>query len=291
MEAELFGTETGAFTGAVKRPGKFEQANGGTLFLDEIGELPLALQAKLLLAVEAGQVTRLGGSRPVPVEARLLYATQRDLLVEVRAGRFRPDLYYRLAGYVLRLPALAECRRAIPDLARGALAELTPKLECAFRLSPGAAQLLSSVAWPGNIRELRHCVRQAALLAARQPECRVVTRRHVKPYLPLALEPEALAETGVPIIAARKWRSWGDAEFIACYGDGLAQGWSQTQLAARFGCHRATLFRRAARLGLPGATAWRNSRRQVAGNGSGGAAWPPPYPPPALIIHEDALTH
>ncbi len=245
LEAELFGTENGAFTGAVKRPGKFEQANGGTLFLDEIGELPFALQAKLLLAVEAGQVTRLGAARPVQLDARVLYATQRDLPAEVRAGQFRADLYYRLAGYVLRLPALADCAHLIPVLARNALAELTPKLERQFRLSQGAVRLLSGVAWPGNIRELRHCVRQAALLASRQPQCSVVSQRHVKPFLPVILPPEMLLEPETSTItAARRWRSWSDAEFAACYQTWRAESWTQNRIAAQFGCDRTTLFRR-----------------------------------------------
>nr|WP_149536504.1 sigma-54 dependent transcriptional regulator [Siccirubricoccus phaeus] len=168
LESELFGHEKGAFSGAVAaRKGKFEQADGGTLLLDEIGEMDPRLQAKLLRVIQEREVDRLGGSAPVKVDVRLLAATNRDLSAEVRAGRFREDLYFRLNVVTLRIPPLRERPGDILALAdhfarRFAAANGLPRRG----LSAEAEALLLAHPWPGNVRELENTLHRAVLLAA-----------------------------------------------------------------------------------------------------------------------------
>jgi DNA-binding NtrC family response regulator len=167
LESELFGHEKGAFSGAVAaRRGKFEQAEGGTLLLDEIGEMDPRLQAKILRAIQEREIDRLGGSAPVKVDVRILAATHRDLAAEVAAGRFREDLYFRLAVVRLRIPALRERRGDILPLARHfaqryARANGLPERA----LLPSAEALLLAHPWPGNVRELENTLHRAVLLA------------------------------------------------------------------------------------------------------------------------------
>lgn len=167
IESELFGHEKGAFTGATSsRAGKFEQAQGGTLFLDEIGEMSKNMQVKLLRALQERQITRLGGSKPINVDIRLIVATHRDLAVEVGEGNFREDLYYRLIGLPLALPALHERGKDILLLARHFLNEAT-KAEGAPAtvFSKEAEKKLLNHNYPGNVRELKAIVELAAVLA------------------------------------------------------------------------------------------------------------------------------
>jgi DNA-binding NtrC family response regulator len=164
IESELFGHEKGAFTGAVsEHAGVFERASGGTVFLDEIGELALDLQPKLLRVLEQRQVTRIGGGEPRAVDVRIIAATNRDLEAEVRAGRFREDLYFRLSAAVVRVPALRERRDDIAELVEMFTSELTPRL----KVSPEALAVLSSYDWPGNVRELKNVLAGAAAVADR----------------------------------------------------------------------------------------------------------------------------
>ncbi|MHB0984900.1 MAG: sigma-54-dependent transcriptional regulator [Sulfuricella sp.] len=168
LEAEMFGFEKGAFTGAAKeRHGYFEQADGGTLFLDEVGDMPLAMQAKLLRAIQDHTVTRVGGGTPVRVDVRLICATHEDLRQMVEAGRFREDLYYRINVIHLRVPPLRERREDILWLARRFAEERSAKKEggVSFSFSLAAERALLSHPWPGNIRELRHCIERACILA------------------------------------------------------------------------------------------------------------------------------
>lgn len=166
-ESELFGHTRGAFTGATTdRAGKFEMADGGTLFLDEIGELSLAIQPKLLRAIQEGEVQRLGSNRVIRVNVRLLAATNRSLEEEVRAGRFRADLFHRLNTYPLAVPPLRERREDIPLLS-GHFCELSRR-QLGFgpvRLSPPALDALSRYGWPGNVRELQNVLSRAMLKA------------------------------------------------------------------------------------------------------------------------------
>lgn len=173
VESELFGHVRGAFSGAVgERSGKFELADGGTLFLDEVGELPLAVQAKLLRVLQSGQLQRVGSDREHRVDVRVIAATNRDLADEVKAGRFRADLYHRLSVYPLQVPPLRERGRDVVLLAGYFLEENRARMGLrSLRLSPDAQKVLLGYDWPGNVRELEHLIGRAALKAlAQQPE-------------------------------------------------------------------------------------------------------------------------
>lgn len=168
LESELFGHEKGAFTGAQERRiGRFESADGGTLFLDEIGEIDATTQIKLLRFLETRAVERLGSHRPLALDLRLVCATNRDLPQMVKEGRFREDLYYRLAVVPLRLPPLRDRRDDIPLLLTHYLRRFAQENGVApARLSPEAATILGAYAWPGNIRELRNAAENLAVLQA-----------------------------------------------------------------------------------------------------------------------------
>jgi len=167
LGSTLFGHEKGAFTGAVGlKKGVFEEADGGTIFLDEIGELSLAMQVKLLRVLQEGEFMRLGGTRPLRVNVRILAATHRDLEQAIRDGKFREDLFYRLNVISLRVPPLRERREDIPELARyyaDALSRETAR--GAVSLSDGALARLQGYDWPGNIRELRNVIERGLVLA------------------------------------------------------------------------------------------------------------------------------
>jgi transcriptional regulator with GAF, ATPase, and Fis domain len=168
LESELFGHEKGAFTGAVaQKKGRLELAGGGTMFLDELGEMPLPLQAKLLRVLQERQMERVGGTRPIRLDIRLIAATNRNLEEEVRAGRFRQDLYYRLNVVVLKTPALRERPSDILPLAMHFAARFSE--QCGRRISgisPEAQAYLSNYDWPGNIRELENAIERAVVLGA-----------------------------------------------------------------------------------------------------------------------------
>jgi two-component system, response regulator FlrC len=167
LEATLFGHEKGAYTGAQgAQAGKFEQANGGTLLLDEISEMPLSLQAKLLRVLQEREVERVGGKRPVSLDIRVLATSNRDMMAEVAAGRFREDLFYRLNVFPLRIPALRERPADILPLARHVLALHGGRLGRMARLSAGAEAKLAAYAWPGNVRELENVIQRALIMAS-----------------------------------------------------------------------------------------------------------------------------
>ena len=167
IESELFGRERGAFTGAhTTQIGRFELAHHGTIFLDEIGELPLELQPKLLRVLETGQIERLGNPHTVEVDMRLIAATNRDLLEEVRQGRFRADLYYRLNVFPITMPALRERRDDIPPLVRHLVGRLGRVLQKRIDvIPPPAMRALESYDWPGNVRELENVLQRAIILS------------------------------------------------------------------------------------------------------------------------------
>jgi transcriptional regulator of acetoin/glycerol metabolism len=167
LESELFGHERGAFTGAAQaKPGLLETAPGGTVFLDEVGELPLAMQAKLLRVIEAREIVRVGGLRPRPIDVRFIAATNRDLEAEVQRNSFRRDLFFRLAGITLVVPPLRERPLDLPRLARDMLAELAR--QGGHRQPPplpdATLDALADHSWPGNVRELRNVLERALLL-------------------------------------------------------------------------------------------------------------------------------
>jgi two-component system, NtrC family, response regulator AtoC len=167
LESELFGHERGAFTGAAAvKPGLLEVAGAGTVLLDEIGDMPVALQAKLLRAVESREVLRVGGTRPIAIAARFVSATHRDLLAAVDAGAFRLDLYYRLAAVTLTIPPLRERRAALVTMARDLLiAAAVRDGRMVPAMSAGAIARLQAHDWPGNVRELRNALDRALILA------------------------------------------------------------------------------------------------------------------------------
>ncbi|WP_449446613.1 sigma-54-dependent transcriptional regulator [Thermomonas brevis] len=225
IEAELFGAEAGAYTGANKpREGKFEAADGGTLFLDEIGTLPLAGQVKLLRVLETGRFERLGGNRERSVKVRIVSATNADLPALIADGRFREDLYYRLNGIELRLPPLAQRPRDILPLARHFL-------PAGKRLGEDAERALQQHAWPGNVRELRNVMQRAALLA----------------------RGEAIGAADLALPAATTQDiAGGDEPDRGAIEAALARsGGVLAQAAADLGLSRQALYRRLDRLGIP----------------------------------------
>jgi DNA-binding NtrC family response regulator len=169
LEAELFGHTRGAFTGAVQgRVGRIEAADGGTLFLDEIGEMPLALQSKLLRFVECGELQRVGDNETVKVDVRIVAATHRQLCQQAASGGFRSDLYYRLAVFLIRTPSLAAHTEDLPTLVEHFLEKLGREMPIK-RADASAMAKLAGHSWPGNVRELEHVLERAVILAGDEP--------------------------------------------------------------------------------------------------------------------------
>ena len=197
LEALLFGHRKGAFTGAAEAgEGLFRAADKGTLLLDEIGELPLALQAKLLRALQEGEVLPLGATRPVSVDVRIIAATNRNLAAEAEAGRFREDLFYRLNVFPLRIPALRDRAGDIAPLAFGMLLRHAGRPGLPGWIDAGALALLESHAWPGNVRELENVIRRALLLSG---EARALLPEHIvfdSAVRPVSEGPAAIALPG-----------------------------------------------------------------------------------------------
>ena len=166
LESELFGYEKGAFTGAAKTtPGKIETANGGTLMLDEIGDLPLALQAKLLRFLQERVIERLGGRQEIPVDVRIVCATHQDLKSQISDGRFREDLYYRLAEIVVSIPPLRERRGDAALLAHAFVHKFSAEQKRgSMTLAEDAVRTIESHRWPGNVRELENCLKRAVIM-------------------------------------------------------------------------------------------------------------------------------
>jgi DNA-binding NtrC family response regulator len=191
IESELFGHERGAFTGATeRRPGKFELANGGTVFLDEIGELPLAVQGKLLRAIEEKTVDRIGGRMPVPVDVRIVAATNRELQQAAEAGEFRRDLYFRLAVFPVTIPPLRARGEDVVLLARHFAAQFGRELRGReATLTDESLAALRAHAWPGNVRELENAIERACILA----DASVLDPRDLS--LPLARADESASES------------------------------------------------------------------------------------------------
>jgi propionate catabolism operon transcriptional regulator len=238
LESELFGHEEGAFTGARRggHAGLFEAANRGTLFLDEIGEMPLALQTRLLRVLEEREVVRVGGTRPVAVNVRVISATHCDLEARVREGRFRADLYYRLAVLRIALPPLRERRGDVTALAewslKNALAALGARPHPNLHAEVAAcAPLLERYDWPGNVRELRNLTQRLALYLAAEP------LQALTPTFVLGLAPE-LGRTAAPLIAVAPARRETAAEVLSRFGG------KRDEAAQYLGISRTTLWRK-----------------------------------------------
>ena len=249
-ESELFGHVRGSFTGAIdNRAGKFEIADHGTLFLDEIGELPLSIQAKLLRALQSGEIQRIGADHVIRVDVRIIAATNRDLPGEVTAGRFRADLFHRLSVYPIAVPPLRERREDIPLLAGVFLDEARKRLALGqVRLTADARAALVAHDWPGNVRELEHTILRAALRAAkgRRRETVVVDAdalelapRTMPPASPIPVEDQSTLEQAIDDLKRTRIAAAVDR----CHGN-----WAQA--ARRLGVDRGNLHRMAKRLGM-----------------------------------------
>jgi two-component system response regulator HydG len=201
LESELFGHERGAFTGAVRRKlGRFELAHGGTLFLDEVGEIPHAVQVKLLRVLQERQFERVGGEETVEVDVRVVSATNRDLAAMVKEGRFREDLFYRLNVVAIGLPPLRDRPGDVDELARHFVARLSPRMGRKVKgVAPEALELLRRHAWPGNVRELENVIEQALVFAEGElvrPEDLpdVIRRVSAAPVLPVPTGDRSLTD-------------------------------------------------------------------------------------------------
>jgi DNA-binding NtrC family response regulator/pSer/pThr/pTyr-binding forkhead associated (FHA) protein len=240
LEAELFGHERGAFTGATRqKQGYFEAASGGTLFLDEIGELPQGAQAKLLRALEARRITRVGGTDEIPVDVRVVCATNRDLEAEIRRGRFREDLYFRIGGFVIPVPPLRDRRGEIEPFARQFAREIANDLSLKpSGFAPLALAALTAYDWPGNVRELRNAIERAVVLASGGP----IDLDHLPDRLrdvPGAA-PVAVGD-GEPALDVR--RRVAEVERGAVVAALDESGGNQTQAAKKLGVSRFALIR------------------------------------------------
>ena len=226
IESELFGTVRGAFTDARDREGKFEAAGKGTLFLDEIGDMPLAQQAKLLRVLEEGVFTRLGESRQIPLRARVIAATNHQLQEAISAGRFRADLYFRLAAIEIPIPPLRKRRDDIIPLVHHFLAQANARFGLASRsIEPSSLDALREYSWPGNVRELKQVVERAALLS-QEDSLRIP--------LPVgrSSSPFSIPENSLPLEAIEELHIQRVLE--ACHGN-------RTETARILGIDRSTL--------------------------------------------------
>lgn len=252
-ESELFGHAKGAFTGALaERPGKFELANGGTLFLDEIGELPLNLQAKLLRALQQGEIQRVGADRVIRIDVRVIAATNRDLEKEVEAGRFRADLFHRLHVYPIRVPALREHKEDMAVLAGHFLEAARHRLGLGqIDLHPLALTALEAYDWPGNVRELEHLLLRASLKAGRGKTQRIVLRSddlEIPVRGAASLPPCAQPLPDAPERGLREAVDAYQRQLVAAALAASAGNWAQA--ARRLQIDRANLQRLAQRLGI-----------------------------------------
>jgi DNA-binding NtrC family response regulator len=248
IESELFGHEAGAFTGATKqRRGKFERASGGTLFLDEVGDMPLAMQAKLLRVLQEREIERVGGNETIKVDARVVAATNRDLVAACEKGDFRADLYDRLNVVPLAIPPLRARRDDIPRLARHFLdlasrANDRPQLE----MTDAAVQVLTSYSFPGNVRELRNVIERLVILTPGDQ----ISEDDVRASLPGHVAPKqaGLYRAGVP------FRVLADEAERTILEEALAHHGGQMAKAARaLDLERSHLYKKARALGLRGA--------------------------------------
>jgi two-component system response regulator AtoC len=245
LESELFGYEPGAFTDARRRKeGLLERASHGTLFLDEIADMSMSTQAKLLRVLEEGSFTRLGGTRPISVDVRIIAATNRDLKAAVAAGRFREDLFYRLNVVPLTIPPLRERPEDIVPLALDILQRFNRELKKNFTgFTPAAAELLNRYPWPGNIRELKNVIERTMILAPEGDIDAACLPEEIRDYIvEIAASPlshiEELSPTGDQFVTLRELEERYIDEVLT------ASGQNKTQAAHILGIHPTSLLRR-----------------------------------------------
>ena len=234
LESELFGVKKGAYTDArADRPGLFREANGGTIFLDELGDLPLAMQPKLLRVLQEREVRPLGGTSSVPIDVRVLSASRHDLRAALREGTFREDLYYRLAVVEIGLPALRERPDDIVPLAERALDRASARLGRKKTLSGAAARSLLEHSWPGNVRELENALERAVALS------------NGEVILPEDLPPTLTSDSGQDFLRHAVDRSWTLEELSRAYLVRVLErtGGNKKQAAALMGIDRRTILR------------------------------------------------
>lgn len=244
LESEVFGYEKGAFTGAVAaKPGLLEGAHHGTVVLDEVGEMPLAVQAKLLRALDAGEILRLGATKPRPIDVRIIAATNRDLGAMVAEGKFRADLLYRLDGMTIHVPPLRDRKSEIGVLAAAFVKDACQRSERPVAtITPSAMQALCAHDWPGNVRELKKVIERAVVLTGGGD---VIEQAHI------VLRSGAMKQPIAPDGGDRLRDERERAEIEAIQGALAACNGNQTRAAAQLGISRRTLIERLDRYGMP----------------------------------------
>jgi two-component system nitrogen regulation response regulator NtrX len=242
IESELFGHMKGSFTGAVAdRPGKFEQADGGTLFLDEVGDMSLPAQAKLLRVLQEGVVTRIGGSKPIRVDVRVLAATNKDLEHEIEEERFREDLLYRLNVVPIEVPALRDRREDIPGLVRHFAQQIAASAGVPGRkFSEEAITLLKGRVWAGNIRELRNAVERALILASGK----TVTAKDIERLLPGAMVHAPAGDS----LSLEDFKAEAEKQYLV--QQLRLRDWNVPETARALRVKRANLYKKIERFGL-----------------------------------------
>ena len=247
IESELFGHMKGSFTSAIAdRAGKFELADGGTLFLDEVGDMSLAAQAKVLRALQEGVITRIGGAKAIEVDVRVIAATNKDLAVEIAAGRFREDLFYRLNVVPIHVPALRERREDIPVLVQHFVRQLAGGAGVTGKsFDPAAIDRLMERPWPGNIRELRNAVERLLILA----RGKVITSGDVSRLLGETAASELVDRVPAPSATYEDFRQEVEKAFLVAK---LRENdWNVAETARALKVPRSNLYKKMERLGLP----------------------------------------
>jgi sigma-54 dependent transcriptional regulator, acetoin dehydrogenase operon transcriptional activator AcoR len=246
IESELFGYEDGAFTGASKngRPGKFELANGGTIFLDEIGEMPLNTQVSLLRVLQERCVQRIGGIRTIPIDVRVIAATNKNLAEEVKKGTFRNDLYYRLNVFQIEIPPLRERKSDIAVLVDYFINHIALRFgKSVESISPSAMAIMQSYSWPGNVRQLENCIERAVNFAE---------DGHIDEYyLTEYIQKEMLKNTNNVVMGENELTNLHDIEMNTMIV-ALNHFGERKKAAEALGISRSTLYRKLKSFGLEG---------------------------------------
>ena len=250
IESELFGHEKGAFTHAIKQHiGRFEEAHGGTLFLDEVGDMPLAAQAKVLRVIEEGKIRRVGGEKDIPVNVRLVAATNKDLPAEIEAGRFREDLYHRLSVVVIPMPPLRERVEDIPILAQAFLEEILLEYKLPPKIfTPAALEVFKRLPWPGNVRELRNAVERLVIFSGNE-----ITAEDVRSFVVPGSPSREKSNTEAPSLplegkSLEAFLDEMEREYLLYHL--LQHGFNVSKTAEALGMQRPNLHARMKRLGI-----------------------------------------